>query len=99
MLGEGVHYTCITCINIDSVMRIETKNYPQVYLEESKYKIKKQKKIDDDLRVRFSFSVIVFVCLLGDVLKPVNPKHRIQKNLAQVLRQCSVQVLVANFVL
>ena len=86
MLGEGVNYTCIACINIDSVMRIEKKNYPQVYLEESKYKIKKQKKIpeliDDDLRVRFSFSVIIFVCLLGDVFKPVNPKHRIQKNLA-----------------
>ena len=85
MLGEGVHYTCIACINIDSVMRIEKKNYPQVYLEESKYKIKKQKKIpeliDDDLRVRFSFSVIIFVCLLGDVFKPVTPKHRIQKNL------------------
>ena len=35
------HYTCIACITIDSVMRINKKNYPQVYLEECKYKAKK----------------------------------------------------------
>ena len=36
-----MHYTCIACITIDSVMKIEKKNYPQVYLEECKYKVKK----------------------------------------------------------
>ena len=38
---ENMHYTCIACITIDSVMRINKKNYPQVYLEECKYKVKK----------------------------------------------------------
>ena len=38
---ENMHYTCIACITIDSVMRMEKKNFPQVYLEECKYKIKK----------------------------------------------------------
>ena len=38
---ESKHYTFIVCIIIDSVMRIEKKNYPQLYLEECKYKIKK----------------------------------------------------------
>ena len=38
---ENMHYTCIACITIDSVMRMEKKNYPQVYLEECKYEIKK----------------------------------------------------------
>ena len=38
---ENMHYTCIASITIDSVMRMEKKNYPQVYLEECKYKIKK----------------------------------------------------------
>ena len=37
---ENKHYTCIACITIDSVMRMEKKNYLQVYLEECKYKIK-----------------------------------------------------------
>ena len=36
-----MYYTCIACITIDSVMRMNKKNYPQVYLEECKYKIKK----------------------------------------------------------
>ena len=40
---ENEHYTCIACVTIDSVMRMEKKNYPQVYLEECKYKIKKTK--------------------------------------------------------
>ena len=40
---ENKHCNCIPCINIDSVMRIEKKNYPQGYLEECKYKIKKKK--------------------------------------------------------
>ena len=38
---ENMHYTCTACITIDFVMRMETKNYPQVYLENCKYKIKK----------------------------------------------------------
>ena len=40
---ENKHYTCIACITIHSVMRMEKKNYPQVYLEKCKYKIEKTK--------------------------------------------------------
>ena len=50
---ENEHYTCIACITIDSVMRMEKKNYPQVYLEECKYKMKKIKMIkfiEDELK-------------------------------------------------
>ena len=36
-----MHHTCIAYITIDSVMRMEKKNYPQVHLEGYKYKIKK----------------------------------------------------------
>ena len=38
---EGVHHTFIAYISIDSVMKMEKKNYPKVYLKECKYKIKK----------------------------------------------------------
>ena len=38
---ENMHYTCIACITIDSVMKADKKYFPQVYLEECKYKIKK----------------------------------------------------------
>ena len=36
-----MYYACFACITIDSVMRIDKKNNPQVYLEECKYRIKK----------------------------------------------------------
>ena len=38
---KNMHYTCIACINIDSVLRIDKKKHPQVYLEECKYRAKK----------------------------------------------------------
>ena len=41
VLKENMHYTCIACITIDSAMRMDKKYFPQVYLEEWKYKIKK----------------------------------------------------------
>ena len=41
MPKENMYHTCIACITIDSVMKIKKKNYPQVYLEECEYKIKK----------------------------------------------------------
>ena len=41
ILKENMHYTCIACITIDSVLRIDKKNSPQVYLEECKYRTKK----------------------------------------------------------
>ena len=37
----GMHYTCIAYININSIMTMEKKNYPQIYLEECKYKPRK----------------------------------------------------------
>ena len=46
---ENMHYTCIGCITIDSVIKIDKKNNPQVYLEECKYKIKKYKFIKTEL--------------------------------------------------
>ena len=36
---ENMHYTCIASITIDSVMKADKKNYPQVYLEECKYRV------------------------------------------------------------
>ena len=38
---ENMYYTCIACIAIDSVMKMNKKNDPQVYLEKCKYKKKK----------------------------------------------------------
>ena len=43
MPKENMRYTCIVCITIDSVINIDKKNHPQVYLEECRYRIKKIK--------------------------------------------------------
>ena len=40
---EKNHYICIPAIDIDSVLKIDKKAYPQAYLEEFKYKLKKRK--------------------------------------------------------
>ena len=36
----NMYYICIACIAIDTVMKMNKRNYLQVYLEECKYKIK-----------------------------------------------------------
>ena len=40
---ENEHYTCIACITIDSVVRMEKSNFLQVFLKELKYRMKKTK--------------------------------------------------------
>ena len=39
---ENTHYTCISAIDIDSVLKIDKKAFPQAYLEQCKYKLKKR---------------------------------------------------------
>ena len=50
---ERSHYICIPAIDIDSVLKIDNKRaYPQAYLEQCKYKLKKRKivnYIDDEI--------------------------------------------------
>ena len=41
--SEKNHYICIPAIDIDSVLKIDKKVYPQAHLEECKYKLKKIK--------------------------------------------------------
>ena len=68
---EKDHYICIPAIDIDSVLKIDKKAYPQAYLEECKYKLKKRKlvifidseiidddsDIDSDIDSHINFSV------------------------------------------
>ena len=39
---ERIHYVRISAICMDSVLRTDKKKYPQIYLEQCKYKIKKR---------------------------------------------------------
>ena len=40
---EKNNYICIPAIDIDLVLKIDKKVYPQAYLEQCKYKLKKKK--------------------------------------------------------
>ena len=42
---EKNHYICIPAIDIDSVLKIDKKVFPQAYLEQCKYKLKKRKPV------------------------------------------------------
>ena len=41
---ENTHYTCISAIDIDSVLKIDKKAFSQAYLEQCNYKLKKRKR-------------------------------------------------------
>ena len=41
---ENTHYTCISAIDIDSVLKIDENSFPQAYLEQCKYELKKRKR-------------------------------------------------------
>ena len=43
---EKNHYICIAAAYVDSVLKTEGKNHPQVYLEKCKYKEKQKKLVD-----------------------------------------------------
>ena len=43
---EKNHYICIPVIDIDSVLKIDKRAYPQAYLEQCKYKLKKIKRLN-----------------------------------------------------
>ena len=50
--NERIHYVCISAICVDSVLRVDKKNYAQIYLEQCKYKIRKRELenfINDDV--------------------------------------------------
>ena len=49
---ERDHYICIAVIDIDSILKIDKRAYPQACLEQYKYKLKKRKivnYIDDEI--------------------------------------------------
>ena len=61
---ERNHYICIPAIDIDSVLKIDKRAYPQAYLEQCKYKLKKRKivnYIDDEIIDEDSDSDIEYV--------------------------------------
>ena len=72
---EKNHYTCIPAINIDSVLKIDKRAYPQAYLEQCTYKLKKRKPVnfidseiideDDDYEIMNDKNDDDYSCIYG----------------------------------
>ena len=39
---ERIIYSCLSCVNIDSVLKVDKKFFPEGYLEQCRYNIKKR---------------------------------------------------------
>ena len=62
---EKNHYICIPAIDIDLVLKIDKKAYPQAYLEECKYKLKKRKLLSFiDLKLLMIVTVIAILIVI-----------------------------------
>ena len=43
---EKNHYICIPAIDIDSILKIDKKVFPQAYLEQCKHRLKKRRPVN-----------------------------------------------------
>ena len=72
ILFERNHYSCIPAIDIDSVIKTDNKRlYPQAYLEQCKYKLKKRRAvnfIDDEIIDEDSDMIVILMMLLIVIL-------------------------------
>ena len=60
---ERNHYICIPAIDIDSVLKIDKRAYPQAYLEQCKYKLKKRK-IVNYIMMKLLMKIVILMMLL-----------------------------------
>ena len=68
---ERIENNCLDCISIDSVLKIDKKNYPQVYLEQYKYKVKKREMksfIDYEIDLDSDYESDCLLCFLNAFL-------------------------------
>ena len=63
-LWKKNNYICIPAIDIDSVLKIDKRLYPQAYLEQCKYKLKKRKivnYINDEMKIAIVILMMLVV--------------------------------------
>ena len=66
---ERIRYVSIFAICIDSVLKRDKKSYPQIYLEQSKYKIKNRELvsfIDDEVDLSSDYELELFQIIIMD---------------------------------
>ena len=61
---ENTHYTCISTIDIDSVLKIDKKGFPQAYLEQCKYKLKKKNTQDILIILKLLIMIVKMIVIV-----------------------------------
>ena len=64
---EKNHYICIPVIDIESVLKIDKRVYPQAYLEQCKYKLKKRKivnYINDEILMKTAIVILMMLLIV-----------------------------------
>ena len=75
---EDTRYTCISAIDIDSVLKIDKKSFPQAYLEQCKYKLKKKNAQDILIILKLLIMIVKMVVI---VIVLVMLKLKVKKKL------------------
>ena len=66
---ENTYYNCISAIDIDSVLRIDKKAFPQAYLEQCKYKLKKKNAQDILIILKLLIMIAIAIVIVLVMLK------------------------------
>ena len=66
---EKTRYTCIYATDVDSVLRIEKRTYPQAYLEQCKYKLKKENDPDILIILKLLIMIVKMIVIVIIMLK------------------------------
>ena len=80
---EKTHYTCISAI--DSVLKIDKEAFPQAYLEQSKYKLKK--KNAQDILIILKLLIMIVMIVIAVIVKMIM-KMKLKLKVKMKISQC-----------
>ena len=79
---EKTHCTCISAVDIDSVLKIDKKSFPQAYLEQCKHKLKKRNAQDILIILKLLIMIVkMIVKMIVLVIVLVMLKLKVKKKL------------------
>ena len=83
---EKTHCTCISAIDIDSVLKIDKKAFPQAYLEQCKYKLKKKNAQDILIILKLLIMrVMIIIAVIVKMIMEMKLKLKVKMKIFQCL--------------
>ena len=83
---EKNHYICISAIDIDSVLKIDKRAYPQAYLEQCKYKLKKKNAQDILIILKLLIMIVmIIIAVIVKIIMKIKLKSKVKMKIFQCL--------------